>query len=290
VNPESGWFRSKRLRLHYLAWGDPARPLLVMLHGGLEHARVLDDFAAYFQRTHYVICPDLRGHGESDWSAGGAYSVLDCVYDLHCLLHHLGPGPVTLIGHSFGGNIAVRYAGLFPEHIQKLVSIEGLGLGQGRHKADTSAMPALQRLRRAMENQLGSDQRQQRCYPSLAAAVERLMANDPLLPRTIAEHAAQHGMRAGADGGFVWKYDVNVRNDTLADITPDEVRALWSAIPCPVLLIYGAKSWASNPATDGRLSHFRNAEVIVVPNAGHNAHHHQPLPVRTAIESFLSRE
>lgn len=290
MNPESGWFRSKRLRLHYLAWGDPAQPLLVMLHGGLEHARVLDDFAAHFQRNHYVICPDLRGHGESDWSPGGAYSVLDCVYDLHGLFQHLGPRPAALIGHSFGGNIAVRYTALFPEQIQKLVSIEGLGLGQGRHKSDSSAIPTPQHLRRAMENQLASDHRLARTYPSLAAAAERLMANDPLLPRTIAEHAAQHGTRPGPDGGFVWKYDVNVRNDSFADITPDEVRALWSAIPCPVLLIYGAKSWASNPATDGRLSHFRNAEVIVVPNAGHNAHHHQPLPVRTAIESFLSRE
>jgi pimeloyl-ACP methyl ester carboxylesterase len=50
------------------------------------------------------------------------------VYDLAQLIHQLGRDEVTLVGHSLGGNIAVRYTALYPERVRRLVTIEGLGL------------------------------------------------------------------------------------------------------------------------------------------------------------------
>ena len=54
-----------------------------------------------------------------------------------------------------------------------------------------------------------------------------------------------------------------------------EMQALWGEITCPVLLLYGADSWASNPGRDGRLSNFRDARVVEFANAGHWLHHDQ---------------
>ncbi len=54
-----------------------------------------------------------------------------------------------------------------------------------------------------------------------------------------------------------------------------EVEGLWSRITCATLLVNGTDSWASNPATDGRAAHFKNAKVVEIEDAGHWVHHDQ---------------
>jgi pimeloyl-ACP methyl ester carboxylesterase len=50
-----------------------------------------------------------------------------CIYDLAQLIHQQRLAPVTIVAHSLGGNIALRYAGIYPETVAKLAAIEGLG-------------------------------------------------------------------------------------------------------------------------------------------------------------------
>ena len=52
-----------------------------------------------------------------------------------------------------------------------------------------------------------------------------------------------------------------------------DIEQLWAEIACPTMLIYGKESWASNPETDGRLKHFKTAEVVEFDQAGHWVHH-----------------
>ena len=59
--------------------------------------------------------------------ADGNYSTSAYIYDLDQLIHQQELAPVTIVAHSLGGNIAIRYAGVFPEKVRKLVAIEGLG-------------------------------------------------------------------------------------------------------------------------------------------------------------------
>ncbi|NKI98093.1 pimeloyl-ACP methyl ester carboxylesterase [Novosphingobium sp. SG707] len=62
------------------------------------------------------------------------------------------------------------------------------------------------------------------------------------------------------DGTYSWKFDPWLNICPVLDMPEAEVKAMWEAITCPILLFYGADSWASNPAEDGRLAHFQNAE------------------------------
>ena len=57
------------------------------------------------------------------------------------------------------------------------------------------------------------------------------------------------------------------------DMSYKDIELLWTQITCPTLLIYGKESWASNPADDGRLKHFKHADVVTFDNAGHWVHH-----------------
>ncbi|HEV2300452.1 MAG TPA: alpha/beta hydrolase, partial [Stellaceae bacterium] len=88
-----------------------------------------------------------------------------------------------------------------------------------------------------------------------------------------ARHLTQHGVNQNEDGTYSWKFDNYVRADPPYDMTVAEVEELWSAIRCPTLLVYGRESWASNPAEDGRVRHFKNAEVVTFEGAGHWVHH-----------------
>ena len=104
TGPTSHSFISQRLKLRYVDWGNPDAPPLILLHGGRDHARSWDWTAETLRARWHVIAPDLRGHGDSDWSADGDYGSLANLYDLAQLIHQLKLAPVTIVAHSYGGN------------------------------------------------------------------------------------------------------------------------------------------------------------------------------------------
>ena len=129
IGPASCYFISQRIRLHYVDWGNPTAPPLVLLHGGRDHARSFDWVARELRDRYHVVAPDLRGHGDSAWAIGSNYHMHEYVYDLAQLIDVVAgeEGKVTAVGHSFGGAILSTYASSFPERIEKFVNIEGFG-------------------------------------------------------------------------------------------------------------------------------------------------------------------
>jgi len=265
-------FQAQRLKLHILDWGDPSAPPVILLHGGRDHARAWDDVAQALALTHRVIVPDLRGHGDSQWADAGGYTMPGFIYDLVALIRHLNLPEVNLVGHSLGGNIALRTAGLYPEMVRRVVSIEGLGPSP-QMAQEMAAKPVETRLRGWIDEQRQLDARTPRSYATIEDALARMMAQNPHLNASQAFHLTQHGVRPAAQGGYEWKFDPYLRSWPPIDLSRDEIRSLWSRITCPVLLVYGAASWASNPGADGRAAAFRNATVASVEGAGHWVHH-----------------
>src|SRR5471030_1062809 len=127
LGPTSASYISQRLRLHYVDWGNPGAPPLILVHGGRDHCRNWDWVAQDLRRDWHIIAPDLRGHGDSAFSPSGDYGMAAYVYDLAQLIHQQRLAPVRIIAHSLGGNIALRYAGVYPDTVAKLVAIEGMG-------------------------------------------------------------------------------------------------------------------------------------------------------------------
>ncbi|MBI4591445.1 MAG: alpha/beta fold hydrolase, partial [Candidatus Rokubacteria bacterium] len=62
----------------------------------------------------HIIAPDLRGHGDSQWSPDGSYTMAGYIYVLAQLSHQLRLGPVTIFAHCLGGYFALRFAGFLP--------------------------------------------------------------------------------------------------------------------------------------------------------------------------------
>src|SRR3954449_9263269 len=103
-------------------------PALLLLHGlGCDHTTWLPVIAT-LSRRYTVIAPDLLGHGRSakpraDYSLGGYAN------GMRDLLTVLGIDMVTVVGHSFGGGVAMQFAYQFPERTERTVLVAPGGLG-----------------------------------------------------------------------------------------------------------------------------------------------------------------
>ena len=284
--PITNSFISQRLRLNYVDWGNPDAPPLLLVHGGRDHARSWDWVAEELRNDWHIIAPDLRGHGDSSWSPDGSYEMSAFVYDMAQLIHQLGLAPVTIIAHSMGGNIATRYAGIFPENVRKLVNIEGLGLSP-KMQAERDAIGIEKRFRQWIEDKRNAAGRTPKRYPTIEAAYERMKAENSYLTDEQARHLTVHGISRNEDGTWSWKFDNYLNIWAIFDMPHEELLNIWQSITCPMLLLYGEKSWASNPEKDGRIEHFPTAKVIEYENAGHWLHHDQFDRFMADVKAFL---
>ena len=284
--PTSHNFISQRLRLHYVDWGNPDAPPLLLLNGGRDHCRNWDWVATDLARDWHVIAPDLRGHGDSAWSPDGNYGMTAFVYDLAQLIHGLKLAPLTIVAHSLGGNIALRYTGLYPDKVARIVAVEGLGPSPAM-LATRDAKTFDTRLRDWIDEVRGLSARQPKRYASVDDALARMMAENKHLCEAQARHLTRHGVLQNEDGSYSWKFDNYIRGFSPVDMPYSDLQALWSRITCPTLLVYGAESWASNPAVDGRIDAFANAQVELFEGAGHWVHHDRTDDFIRVVRAFL---
>ncbi|WP_336970393.1 alpha/beta hydrolase [Sphingobium aromaticiconvertens] len=284
--PTSHYFTSLRTRLHYLDWGNSAAPLLVLVHGGFDHGRSWDWTARALSKDYHVIVPDLRGHGDSGWCNDGGYAMHHYIYDLAQLIALQGRDPVTIVGHSLGGSISLRYAGLFPEKVAKLVAIEGLGMAPAIVQQQQAKSPP-ERWLNWIEERRASASKPHRPYPTIEAAIGRMRERNEFLSLEQSLHLTIHGTNRNEDGSYSWKFDPYLKTAPPHGSLDEQLPEFWSQITCPVLLCLGLDSWASNPMKDGRAAHFTDARLVEFADAGHWLHHDQFEKFIEELRAFL---
>jgi pimeloyl-ACP methyl ester carboxylesterase len=260
---------------------------LLLIHGGRDHCRNWDWVAQDLRSDYHIIAPDLRGHGDSDWMLGGNYSMVDYVADIAQLVHQKQETPITIIGHSLGGSITLQYAGVYPQNVVKIVSIEGLGPSPAQISQRGLLGPGerMQHWIKALREFAG---RTPRRYASIEQAVKRMQQANPHLSAEQATHLTVHGVNQNEDGTFSWKFDNYVRGFSPYNFNSEEAAQLWSRISCPTLLVRGTESWAEDPEKDGRASAFQNARLVDIDNAGHWVHHDQLDIFLETVKDFLA--
>ena len=231
---------------------------------------------AHLIEDYCVICPDMRGHGDSGRSSGGGYASDIFVSDFAGFMHHIEEEgfvmPIPLIGHSMGGNIVLAYAAAYPEKVTRLIAMEGLGASQKMYDEFDEAPPA-KRLRSWIDRRLGTAAKNPRRFDNPDVMVERMASAHKNLKPEQARHLALHAARKYEDG-WGWKHDPQFGFFPPAKMTPpQEYGRLYEGVECPVFLMRGEDSWASDPVKDGRIESFKNARSKNYPNAGHWLHH-----------------
>ncbi len=287
IGPASQFYISQRLRLHYLDWGSPQKPLLLLIHGGRDHAHNWDWVARELRLDYHIVAPDLRGHGDSAWSIGGMYTQSDFVLDMVQLLKAIDEYPVRIIGHSLGGAVALHYTGTYPQNVSRVVSIEGLGAPPEMidRRRGVEAWERMNGWISKMQDLAG---RSPRKYPSMEAAMTRMKEANRHLSDEQARHLTIHGVSRNEDGTYSWKFDNYVRVLGPYQFSGEDLRSIWGRISSPALLVHGTESWASDPTEDGRLSAFQDARVSAFSDAGHWVHHDKLDELLAVVKPFLA--
>jgi pimeloyl-ACP methyl ester carboxylesterase len=147
-------------------------PVLLLIHGVGDNSKSWGPVHAKLAQRFTVIAPDLLGHGESD-KPHADYSLPAFANGMRDLLAVLGIERVTVVGHSFGGGVAMQFAYQYPQLVERIVLVSAGGVAQEVSLALRLAampmgaealgvlrapglMPAMRRIGRAVGTVLGS--------------------------------------------------------------------------------------------------------------------------------------
>ncbi|MFC4818957.1 alpha/beta fold hydrolase [Dokdonella ginsengisoli] len=263
------------------AWGDPALPPLLALHGWLDNAGSFDRLAPLLAGERYVVALDLRGHGRSSHlPPDGWYHYVDRFDELRGVFDHFGWARAGLLGHSLGGTLASLFAALYPERVDELLLIEALG------PLTNAAEDALAQLRRALDQRAAyATRRPLRVFPDLPAAVAaRVAANG--LSETAARAIVERGVTP-ADGGLVWSSDPRLTLASPVRFTEAQVQSMLAGIRARTLLVLAEPETSYLPAAmmEARAAQVAGIRVVRLPG-NHHLHLEDAGAMASAIRAF----
>lgn len=258
----------------YQLWGGDAtdKPGLLFIHGMNAHAHWWDFVAPQFLEGYRCAAMNLTGMGDSDYRY--QYDGTTYAEEIRAVCDDAGFGnDVVVVAHSFGGNMAVKAAGLFPNRFGALVLVDS-GI---RHPDE----PVPERPPMGGRGKV---------YPDKAAAIGRfrLQPPQPCENQYILDYIARHSLMPVDGGGWAWKFDDDLP-DSMKNVerTPDDYRAL----RLPLGVIYGADSELFSARTLEYLRELVPQEfpAVAIENAQHHVFLDQPLAFVDALKGMLEK-
>ena len=244
----------------YRVWGEAGKAPLLLIHGMNAHSHWWDFIAPQLLDEYRVVAMDLTGMGDSDYRYGYDAETYAAEIAAVCDAAELGED-VLVVGHSFGGTMAVKAVNLAPNRYGALVLVDS-GL---RHPDEPEPDRPLMGGGRA------------KAYPDreTAEARFRLFPPQPCDNDYILQYIARHSLMP-ADGGWAWKFDEELPLTLKGgEREPEDYQAL--AIPTGI--IRGTLSELLTPRSFGYLRELIPGEVPVaeIEGARHHVFLDQPL-------------
>lgn len=264
-----GTLDANGVSLRYLDWGGGGPPLL-FLHGGSAHVHWWDAVIAVLAGRYRCVALELRGHGRSARPADGDYRLEAHAADVAVAVAQLGLAGCGLVGHSFGGWIALLHAAAPSARLGALAIVDSrlqIGARSARLLAALRKLPHPR-------------------YPTRDAAITqfRLMPSATVADPALLAHLAAEAICVQPDGTWTLAFDRRaLAGAHRRDFTP-ELRA----VRCPVLVVRGARSTVVDAAA---LAAYREALPMValaeIPDAFHHVMLDQPDALAAALCAFL---
>lgn len=220
--------------MHYLDWGNPAAPPMVMVHGLTRQAHAFDGTAERLRERFHILSIDMRGRGDSGWTAPETYNYAQYQADLLAFLEHMGLEQMHYIGTSMGGHIGMNLAAGEPERFLSFlindIGPESAAAGSERIQQHLAGTPL--------------------AFDSVDGCVEREMERFPWLrslPKPQVESAMQWHLRKNEDGSWRYHYDPQIMRGRITN--PEQKAAaqqqMWKGfknLSCPILLVRGEET------------------------------------------------
>ena len=273
----------KGIRFHYLDWGNPHLPHVILLHGGSLTAHTWDTAALLLRDRFHLVALDQRGHGDTGWTPEdrlGEDNDALMLDDTREFIAHLGYDRFVLVGMSMGGMNTIRYSAANPK------GLEAVGIVDVAPESMREGQLEMEAFRNATET-----------LSSFDDFLDRAMKFMPHRPPAHLRYSLTHSLKQTPDG-WTWKQDHRRRQHL--DARSDDERAaanaaraeqLWAdirAIRVPALLFRGAESKILAPDVAERtVAAMPDARLVVIPNATHNVHSDNPVDFAAALTEFL---
>jgi pimeloyl-ACP methyl ester carboxylesterase len=265
----------RQLRFHFLEWGAPDAPAVVLLHGGHQSAHSWDLVSLHLAQRFRVLALDQRGHGDSEWARDVSYTNHEMSLDAEAFIAALGLERPILMGHSMGGRNSMLLVRHSPSLLRALVIVD-----VGPEVSDRG---------RAVIAGFVRDNEE---FDDLEHFVRNVQQYDPYRSREHIERTVKYNMLQRADGKFVSKCDANPRRlgvvrgtGPLENITLEDARAF----DLPVLLVRGADSRIlTADAAERFCDALPQGTLTTVPNCGHNVHGQNTKGFIEATTDFLA--
>jgi proline iminopeptidase len=255
------------------------RPTVLLLHGGpgFDHAYFKPYLSALSDSAQLVYL-DQRGQGRSDRPPLNSCTIEQMADDAAAFCQALHITRPAILGHSFGGFVALQLTVRHPELVGQLILV------------DTAA---------STDDMAGSmTMLEQRCGAAARAVAERLFSGDTsqatlidfdrLVMPAYVRDPANVGLFAEAIGRTILNPDLMAnyfgRNAAGYDLRPH-----LGTLRVPTLVIVGDDDWLLPPSASRLIANsIPEAELVVVPNAGHMPFIEQPAVFSAAVQQFLA--
>lgn len=274
VEPESRFVEVGGTRIHYLRWGDRARPGLLLVHGGGAHARWWSFIAPFLARDYNVASMDLSGMGDSGWRPEG-YSMEQYAHEELAVCEDAGmfalAEPPVIVGHSFGGFVTLLTGALYGEKLAGTVIVDSPVTPSARIGSGPPPFTS----------------KPHKVYPALADALSRFR----LLPPQSCDNlylldwVARHSLKE-TPAGFSWKFDPAIWRDFSIGDTATRLKAT----KCRIAVFRGENSILLPPQIGEYMFNLlgRSAPVVEIPQAQHHIMLDQPLALVAALRALLA--
>lgn len=266
-------------KIKYDVYGryEPGKKVIVLLHGLGGSKRTWEAIGKELSKEFYVIAPDSRGHGLTEYS-GDYFSTSMMASDLRGLLRQLNVSKVSLVGHSMGGRTAARFAERYPEMVEKLM-IEDMHM-KGRSKLLPNQLD-LARAIRALPKHYGNTQE--------AVNTLRKFFGEDYIRETILGKFSQPAPGGGIDVTYNFNSEAAYRlyeNQGLQEelgpvIGQTKAPSLFmAASPDKGAVLFGVGlEHLQKSKPDARVVHFHDA--------GHSIHHDSPERFVATVSGFV---
>ena len=274
--PESKFVEANGLKFHYLDWGSPDNPVILLLHGFAQQAHSWDFVALSFADKYRVIALDQRGHGDSEWATDGDYSPEIQQVDIRAIIHALSLDQFILMGLSMGGRNAFTYAANAPGKIKALIIVD-------------SGPQNLEKGSQNIRNFVEQDDE----LNSVGDFVARVMKYNPSRDPIQIRGSIIHNLKQLPNNKWTWKYDKSLRAPGARSrmITPELALRLWGyleSLQCPTLVVKGDRSDVFSERTaDEMHSRIPMSKLAVVENAGHLVTGDNPSGFQKVVTKFI---
>jgi pimeloyl-ACP methyl ester carboxylesterase len=258
-------------------------PRVVFVHGLFGQGRNWTTIAKGLADRHRVTLLDLPNHGHSPWT--DTVDFLDMAGMVAAELERFGE-PVTLVGHSMGGKVAMQLALRRPELVRALVVVDIAPVeypvaGARTDDPDEEASPFGAYIAAMKAMDLTALRRRDEADAALEAAVPSPMVRSFLLQSLVRE-----GM--GADGTWRWRLNLDLLERDLERLRDFPLPPAGTHYDGPVLWIAGADSHYVLPEDrPAMVALFPTVRLVRIKNAGHWVHSEQPEVFLETLRRFL---